>query len=224
MSVLDKISDRPLSLTDRVYAAVRDAIVANRFAEGQRLTEAGLARELGVSKTPVREALLRLEYVGLIRSGGPGGGQQVVTASKEAIISAYEVRAGLEVQVARAAAERGDAMLVAQARLHAEEAKAAVEEHDRSGFKTGDQNFHLTLSQATQNHLLARFTRDAYDLTSALRQRDVPDAPFSLEGAENHLDVGEAVERGDADTAGSLMRQHIVTVRDRVLRAFADSI
>ncbi|KWU67850.1 GntR family transcriptional regulator, partial [Priestia megaterium] len=178
----------------------------------------------GVSKTPVREALLRLEYVGLIRSGGPGGGQQVVTASKDAIISAYEVRAGLEVQVARAAAERGDAMLVAQARLHAEEAKAAVEGHDRSGFKAGDQNFHLTLSQATQNHLLARFTRDVYDLTSALRQRDVPDAPFSLECAENHLDVVEAVERGDADTAGSLMRQHIDTVRDRVLRAFADSI
>src|ERR1043166_7375335 len=72
---LAPLTEKPESLTQLVYQALRDAIISKRLPPGERVSEASLARQLRVSKTPVREALLRLHAIGLVEAdGGRGGG------------------------------------------------------------------------------------------------------------------------------------------------------
>src|SRR5262245_11921143 len=105
VSTLKPIATRPALLAEMVQDAIRDAIVTRRLSPGERITEAALAKQLGVSKTPVREALLKLEYIGLIEPDGARGGR-IITPSPESIRSAYEVRMGLETQAVRFLAGR----------------------------------------------------------------------------------------------------------------------
>src|ERR1035437_699214 len=93
-STLEAIDLRRHSLTEQVYDAIRDAIVSKALPPGIRLSEAALAEKFGVSKTPVREALLRLGAVGLVES--EGNATRVVTPSRDRIRHAYEVRGGHE--------------------------------------------------------------------------------------------------------------------------------
>ena len=98
---------RPDSLTDAVYEAIRRGIIDRRLAPGSPVTEAALAEQLGVSKTPVREALLRLKDIGVIEPNGRRGGR-VVQLSEVSVRRAYEVRDALEPYAAGRAAERAD--------------------------------------------------------------------------------------------------------------------
>lgn len=219
MGILDKIDDRPMSLSDRVYASVRSAIVASKFPAGQRLTEEGLAKELGVSKTPVREAMLRLAYVGLVQSGATGGGR-VMTPTRQALSDAYDVREGLEAQVARIAALKGVRSMLEETRSYATSSKEVAERGDREGFRQNDERFHMSLCEATQNDVLMRLVRDSYDLTSALRARDAPGTPYSVECADQHLEIMDAVDAGDDVAADVAMRTHLSKVRQRMMDAY----
>lgn len=219
MTVLQPINNRPDSLTERVYEAIREAIVARTFAPGTRITEKMLADQLGVSKTPVREALLRLSYVGLIETDGPRGGR-IVMPSRRAIQSAYELRAGIEAQAARVAAERGSAPALREVREYAETALARAEFGDGEGFRAFDRRFHLRLGEASDNTLISRFVRDAFDMTWALRRRDVMVASDWLFCAKQHIAVMDAIERGDATLADKAMREHISKVEAMVLDTF----
>lgn len=219
MTSLDPIATRPDSLAEMVYAAIREAIVTRRMAPGEQLTESSIATQLQVSKTPVREALLKLEYVGMIETGD-WRGLRVVMPSRDAIRRAYEVRMGLELQAVRILAEGDVDADLDTIRAIAEECFGAAEACDREGFRTGDRRFHLTLAEATENPLLKRFIRDSFDLTWALRRRDVPDPDGSLECAAQHLTIVDALLAGDAAGAETAMRKHLQKVKHLVLSAF----
>jgi len=164
-----------MSLSEHVYDSIRDAIISRRLAPGDRVTEAKLASELEVSKTPVREALLRLEYIGLIEADGMRGGR-IVVPSVQSIRCAYETRSGVECQGARIVAGAGDDGDIGRIRKFADRCLEAAERGDRVGFREYDRKFHLALADATDNPLLSKLIHDAFDLTSTLRQRDVPAA------------------------------------------------
>jgi DNA-binding GntR family transcriptional regulator len=218
-TALNPINSRPETLTELVYASIRDAIMTNRIAPGQRLTESALAQQLSVSKTPVREALLRLAYVGLIEAEGARGGR-VATPSREKIRNAYEVRAGIEAHAAQGAAERISPENLAALMEIAQECLDGAESHDLQAFRSADQRFHLKLAESTENPYLYRLIRDAYDLTWALRRRDVPAADDSVRCARQHIEIMRAISDDDGTLAASIMRQHINEVRDIVLAAF----
>lgn len=219
MSTLEPIVSRPASLTDIVQEAIREAIVSRRLAPGERITEAALAKQLEVSKTPVREALLKLEYIGLIEPDGGRGGR-VITPSADAIRSAYQVRVGLETQGVRILAER-EGRGTAQAREDAEACLRAAEVDDRTGFREFDRRFHIRLAEATENPLLARLIHDSFDLTWTLRDREVPVTDDSLHCAHQHMEVMESIEAGAPEEADLAMRRHIETVQELVLTTFS---
>src|SRR5947209_8653577 len=95
--------EAPERLADMVYETIRQSIMDKTLAPGARLTESGIAQQLGVSKTPVREALLRLRRIGVIEPDGVRGAR-VVRRSRSAIREAYEVREALEVFAVRSVA------------------------------------------------------------------------------------------------------------------------
>lgn len=223
MTVLQPIHRRAESVTDQVYRSIREAIVSRQLNPGQRIVESALAEQLGVSKTPVREAILRLTSVGLIESDGTARGGRVVTPSYESIRSAYEIRTALEVEVARLVAERGNSHHVDAARRHAELCLERAQHHDREGFRDRDRDFHFDLARAARNPILARLVSDSFDLTWTLRLRDAPVASDSVECAHQHVRVIEAIERNDPDAAGIAMREHIAKVESIVLGAYDNS-
>lgn len=197
--------------------------MARRMLPGDRVTESGLAEQLHVSKTPVREALLRLQAMGLVEPDGVRGGR-VVAASGHAIRSAYEVRAALELHAAYLAAERAsDVAVAAIVRLAHTSLEAAVS-HDVQEFRVQDRQFHLAIADSTGNQRLGSLIKDAVVLTWTLRMRDVPLADDSVECARQHDRIAAAIEQRDKPAAAQAMFQHLRTVWAIVAEAFSSDV
>lgn len=214
------LKQRPESLTYSVYEAIKEAIIDGRLPAKTRVTEAGLAKQLGVSKTPVREVILRLKEIGLIEADGPKIGR-IVSPSFTRMRDAYEVREALEATSSRAAAERGDRTLLVAAKQKADATLAAVNVGDMTGYQLADQEFHSIIAKASGNERLERLVGDANVLVTVLRQRDTPEMGASLSCAYSHVSIAEALLLGRAEDAFQLMAEHVREVRDAVLAPFA---
>ncbi|MCU1418394.1 MAG: hypothetical protein JWP32_2568 [Schumannella sp.] len=213
------LGTRPESLSNLVLEQIKSAIVNKELVPGTKISEASLATQLKVSKTPVREALLRLRHIGLVSPNGSG--LQVVQPSRESIREAYELRAGLERASARFASTRcteSEQLLLAE---FAEGSLAMTLSGDALGFREFDSKFHRQVAHCSGNELLNTAIDDALVLTSALRARDVPMTQGdSVNCAKEHIRIADAIAHGRADIAGEAMEEHIGHVMSMVLAVF----
>jgi DNA-binding GntR family transcriptional regulator len=214
------LDSRPESLRQLVYAAIRTAIVSKVLMPGTVVSEAALAQRLRVSKTPVREALVRLHSVGLVEQDGLRG-MRVVLPSEGLIRQGYEVRWALEGVLARLAAARADPEQQESIAIAAHESLASAERADIDGFRRWDRTFHQAVAGAAANPRLAELADDALSLAGVLRERDVPDVQDAVRCARQHIAISEAVGRRDPQAAGAAAEQHVADVRQMVLDAFA---
>jgi DNA-binding GntR family transcriptional regulator len=214
---LRPLPPRAGNLTEVVFEAIRDGIVDKVLTPGARISEAKVASQLNVSKTPVREALLRLRYIGLVEPTERG--LRVVRPSVKAIRDAYESRAGIERTAAQYAAYRAATeeheriLLLARASLEYAQAR------DGPRFRRSDHEFHEAIACSARNAVLEQAVKDALVLTSALRERDVPVSGDSVACAQEHIRVAQAIRAGDADTAAREVADHIHHVMAIVLAA-----
>ncbi|WP_329133788.1 GntR family transcriptional regulator [Streptomyces sp. NBC_01476] len=208
---------RPQSLTEIAFDRIRDAIVNRTLQPGTRVSESMLSEMLQVSKTPVREALLRLCHVGLVEPNTRG--LRVIMPNRDLIRDAYELRSGLEAGAARTAADRADA---AQRQAIAGAAKNSLDSarsQDTAGFSQWDTSFHSVVAQATGNRLLSKAVDDSLVLAFTLRSRDVLTLDDSVHCGQQHVDIAEAIKAGDAEAAARGMHDHITQVMATVLAA-----
>lgn len=212
---------RASNLVDLVFEQVRAAILDKSLAPGLRVTEAGLAKHLNVSKTPVREALLRLRQIGLIEDDGRRGGR-VIAPSQIAIEHAFEVREALEAFTAAAAAERATEDERASIAVAARQSLEGAEAGDRTAFSHWDGVFHERIASATANPRLMSLIDDTCALIATLRTRDLPHSGASVECARGHVAIATAIEARDATRAAGEMRAHLRKVKEYVLEALAD--
>jgi DNA-binding GntR family transcriptional regulator len=211
--------ERPRKLGDIVLDQVRELIVSKQLPPGQRLSEAKIATMLGVSKTPVREALLQLRFIGLVSM--VDGNAHVVVPSARRIREAYEVRAGLEALAARLAAERADAVRRADLLPLAQASLEAAQASDAELFRSLDQQFHRAVALASNNEAAQQRIDETLVLCQTLRQRDVLTGWDSQLCGQAHVGIAEAIGAGDAEVAARDMYSHITYVMGRVLTAFA---
>jgi GntR family transcriptional regulator, rspAB operon transcriptional repressor len=216
---LEPIDIKPEPLAEIVFGVVRDAIVKKDLPPGSRISEARLAAQLNVSKTPVREALLRLEDIGLIVSDG-NRGARVVRPSAESIQHAFEVRIALEAFAARQAAATAGPADLGLLRDLAGQSLRRAEAGDGAGFRQFDQQLHAAIAQATGNELLSRLAVNAYTLVWALRQRDTPSIGYQVGCAQEHLRIVDAIAAHEASKAEAEMTSHIDKSRQFVLNFF----
>ncbi len=209
------------NLVDLVFNEVRSAILDKSLPPGLRVTEAGLAKHLNVSKTPVREALLRLRQIGLIEDDGRRGGR-VIAPSRTAIEQAFEIRDALEAFTARAAAERATESERGSIQAAAEESLRGAEAGNREAFSRWDSTFHERIAATTSNTRLTSLLDDACALIATLRSRDLPHARASIECAKGHIAVAAAIQAGDGQSAANAMSAHLSQVKEYVLEALAD--
>jgi DNA-binding GntR family transcriptional regulator len=202
----------PENLTQQAYRHIRDEIIQGKLDGRQHLTETYFAKRFGISKSPVREALNRLESEGLITIL-PRRGAFVVELSVHDLEEIFELREALESMVVR------DAVLnektLSRMRSAVMSAKQFREVNDKANYIRADATFHTTLVEASSNSRLKKILENMRNQMLIVRART-----FELSShtsVKQHLSILETLEQGKRQMAAELMAEHIRTVRDRLV-------
>lgn len=208
---------RPTSnLTDVVHAALKEAILDSKLAPGSRLDEVKVAGDLGVSRTPVREALQRLAAEGLAVIV-PHRGAFVVSLSMKDVEELYEMREALEGHATRLAATRATrASLVALEQVLQEYAEA-VQQDDRDRIVLLDSQFHDGVARAGRNGRLLQAIQSYREQLRLLRTTSVAIPGRPARSLQEMTAVLKALKSRDPDAAEGEMRRHIRSVSDDVV-------
>ncbi len=212
-------------LREEVYLQVRRMALTGEFPFWQRLPEVGLAEQLGVSRTPVREALARLAADGIL-SRFEDGGYYVAEPNLVDLRDLYELRITLELRgILRAKEEGVEHDPEALAALHAQwlQIRDSPLPVADGSFIELDESFHVGLSRASGNLILTETLEAVNARIRAVRMHDFFDAERIDVSITEHLGIVEAVQRREIDEAAELLRDHIgaslAVVEDRVTRA-----
>jgi DNA-binding GntR family transcriptional regulator len=201
---------RPAPLRQSVYDALIDLIVSGDLPPGQHLVETDIARQLGVSRQPIREALHRMEAEGWVDLR-PSQGAFVHVPTDSEVDELLDVRELLETETTRRAARHADAEGVARLRTIWQEGAAAAETDDFSRAVAANNAFHAEVAQIAGNTVLA-------DLASVVSRRVqwyyglVAPARGHDSWAE-HAQQIEAIEAHDEERAQALAREHTKQTR-----------
>lgn len=212
LGALQGLSERG-SLVDQVRDSIHAAITSGRLDPGDRLREIPLSKHFGVSTTPVREALRRLESEGLVQVQPRRGA--VVTALADTVVSdLYDLRLILEVEAARMAAERSDLDLSNAYRLLGElEGLVGAGE---AAFAQVDVKLHRAINDLSGNRELAAEAERVHRRIQAARVR--ASVPGRLRIAQDqHAEIVEALRKRDPVLAQQAVREHISSAKDNVL-------
>jgi DNA-binding GntR family transcriptional regulator len=199
------------------YGALLDMILRGVIAAGEMVTERQIAARLGMSRTPVREAVRRLEGEGTLerqRSGALGGGALVVKPySMEEFLHALSVRRLLEGEAARLAAGRVSPELIAAARERVAQLRA---NGLGDSARQDDRDFHAAIATASGNPVLATAISDLRRRTAMFRLGRLPDRVDQV--CDEHLAIIDALASGDGEAARAAMQTHIDNVRTHLLQ------
>ena len=226
-------AEAPPTRSESVVVRLRNMILGGDFSAGFHLQEVPLAEEMGVSRTPIREALTMLAKEGLLEPG-PKRGYKIRTFSVEEVLQAYDVRATLEGMACRLLAERGLAPEQA-ARL-----RQCLEMGDRMlerGIFTEDEHdpwlemnntFHTSVVGGSENAMLISFVEQSQrvPLSSARHvhwyKLDMNNFELARRAHGDHHDIVEAIINRQSARAESLMREHIYFSQGLVRKHFQD--
>ena len=200
------------SLADAVYDHLRQRIVTGALHSGERLMEPALAESLGVSRTPVREALRRLEQEGLVRRNPRDQGRYIQGLAFEEIGEVLGVRAVLEGYAARLAAERvTNEELDVLASTHAL-AKTALEDTDLERLVELNTQFHDGIIAASRAPHCAALIEQLRDRILQYRSAFLRRERRRLESFGEHEAILAALKERDADRAETLLRGHVAQI------------
>lgn len=205
------------NLRERVYKALKEMIIIQEIPPGEKLDEDSLASQLGVSRTPVRESLYRLENEGIVKII-PRRGAFIVKHSKESINEILSVREVLEGLSAREAASHiTDAALEVLESLSEKFSESNVRLLSKEYLQV-DVKFHKTIIEASKNEWLISLMNILNDHIQMLRLRTVTFQGRPEQSLSEHRRILEALKAGDPLLAESLMREHINNVRESYLK------
>ncbi|MFJ3929013.1 MULTISPECIES: GntR family transcriptional regulator [unclassified Streptomyces] len=202
------------SKADLVYDSLREAILSGRLAPGERVNMDELARSLGVSKIPIREAVKRLESEGLLASRAHSG-VVVTRVDKSAGQGAFLAREVIDGLVAKLAAARADDRLLSELRAVQQGMREALRTKDADELQHLNSEFHRLLAEASGYHILAELTEWLLVTIRRYRvaaPRAVPDWAAVIEEHEVILD---ALRRKDPVSAEAAARAHTVSQAGR---------
>lgn len=207
----------PESLTQQAHRYIREEIVQGRIDGQQHLTEGFFATRYGISKSPIREALTRLESEGLITIV-PRRGAFVRGFSIHDVEEIYELREILETQVIRDAVL--DAKILKRLRDIVRSAQACLKRNDKPNYIREDMAFHTTLANASSNSRLRKMLESMHNQMLILRRQTFELS--SRTSTAEHLRILEALEKGQKEKAAKLMGQHIREVRKHLIHHMRD--
>jgi DNA-binding GntR family transcriptional regulator len=195
---------------ERVYVHVKAGILDHRYPAGDLLTEGEVAAQVGVSRTPVREALLRLEAEGFLRLY-PKRGALVVPVSADEARDVLEARAVVEAWAAPRAVAAGPA-LVDRLEPLLERMRRAGDAGDTRRFVESDRAFHEAVVDSAGNAVLSRLYTSLRDRQLCMSAAAISATQSRMATAlDQHESLLEALRAGDAGTFAALTAEHVAT-------------
>jgi DNA-binding GntR family transcriptional regulator len=204
------------SVVDQVYEAIRERITSGSLPRGARVHQEDLAEELGVSRTPVREALRRLAAEGLVEMR-TNRGARVADIDQGGMRGAYDARLVVEPGAARLAAARRLAEPLARMRAAVAAQRRSLRSVERS-FEA-NREFHLALVAASGNDYLLQLVERLWvaRIGATIYERQVETQERMVLDVREHEQILEAIEAGDGRRAESLTRRHLADAMKRSL-------
>lgn len=210
--------DKNNNLSQLAYARISAAIVEGRLDLGEPLSEIELARALGMSKSPVRNAIKELEVRGLVEIV-PQSGTYVFSPTQQQIVEVSEFRTILEEQGLLLAMERNREALLAELGEIVGEMRELWASHAATEMKRCDTHFHLAFIRHAGNTYLADAYADVSLLVEALRYRFMDTAHYRNRAYEEHLQMYELLCKGHTQRAVKLLRGHVERTKEFQSRA-----
>jgi DNA-binding GntR family transcriptional regulator len=196
------------SRAETAYRVIRRRILDNVWAPGYQALEESLALELGMSRTPLREALVRLANEGLVEVI-PRHGMRVLPISPSDMREIYEILSSLESMAAeRVARARPSAAKLAPLEKASRDMETALKRDDLDSWAEADERFHRHLVELCGNARLAGIVFNYWDRAHRARMVTLRMRPRPVNSTREHLAIVAAIRRGDAQGAGALFRAH----------------
>lgn len=197
------------------YDAIRDAIISMRLVPGAVLNEKDICQQLGVSRTPMREAVLRLAQEGLIQVV-PSGGTFVSKMDVRKILEGHLVRASIELQNIRIAARHYNPVYNKDLDLLIFRQKNAMEHRDSDEAFQVDNEFHKLICRIAGFPNLWKIIHSSTGQLDRARRYAFPEIGFFEEVVVEHGAIYQALKSKDEEEASRLMRHHLGSIRDIV--------
>jgi DNA-binding GntR family transcriptional regulator len=211
-------AQRPSTLPDHVYSVLKQRILSCSLLPGERLVEKTLCGELGVSRTPLREALNRLSHEGLVLIQAHAG-YRVAPIDLEIFRSLAELRAIVEPQAAALAAERATPAEIASLREHSELPFDPDDEQQFVAYCRSNARFHLLVVRAARNPMLENIVMSALDMYQRPTYLRIGRQMDLRNPSAKHKAIAEAIGLRDAAGAREIMEQHVRGGGERILAA-----
>jgi DNA-binding GntR family transcriptional regulator len=206
-------------ISERAYVQLRDRIVTLRLAPGTVLREDELMSELGIGRTPLREAIKRLALENLV-AVQPRSGTYVTSVDASDIVHIAEVRAELEAQAAELAAHRMDGEVRARAEALLAEVRELERTADADALMRLDESIHRVAWEGSRNPYLAETLERYFALSLRVWHVVLDRVPGLGAAVLDHSRLLEAMLDGDAPGARELMREHVNEFEREIVAAF----
>ncbi|MGN0437163.1 MAG: GntR family transcriptional regulator [Lachnospiraceae bacterium] len=212
-----------LPLRDLVFQALRQAIITGEFSPGERLMEIKLANKLGVSRTPVREAIRMLELEGLVVMI-PRKGAEVASITEKELQDALEVRTAIEELSVELACQRIDEAGKERLKQACIEFKEAIDTKHVQNIVDGDVKFHDVIFDLTRNQKLINVAHQLGEQVYRYRVEYVKDFSYHDVLVEEHYAITNAILTNDVEKAREIMRKHLYNQELIVIKNLKDSL
>lgn len=209
-ATLTSISERR-TLSDQVFTELKEAIIKGDLAQGSKITEDDIAKQYGISRGPLREAIRRLEGLRLLVRK-PHAGTRVVTLTLAMMEEIYTVREALEGMSARLAALRMSDNEISELYKLLEKHECSIDLSQGKEYfqREGDLDFHFRIAQASNNQwLMDLLSSELYQLLRMCRHRSSQSPERPLRALQEHKLITDAIAHRDPELAEILMRRHI---------------
>ena len=212
--VKQEVTDK-YSLRGRVFHKLREDILNGKYKEHEELKEAAIGEELGVSRTPVREAFRQLELEGLIQIV-PNKGAYVTGITSKDVKDIYMIRSSLEGMCARLATEH----ITKEQLEEIEENIYLASFHASKGQMAElDNRFHHILYEACDSKMLQNLLQDFHQYVIRIRKKTLSTMERGMASNEEHRRIMEAIKAGNADEAEQLATLHMTNAYDNIVKS-----
>lgn len=214
--VKQEVTDK-YSLRGRVFNKLRDDILSGKYEDHEELKEVAIGEEMGVSRTPVREAFRQLELEGLIQII-PNKGAYVTGITEKDVKDIYMIRSRLEGLCARWATEH----ITGEQMDEMEENVYLAEFHARKGHLEQlaelDNRFHDIMYEACDSKVLERQLKDFHQYVLRVRKKTLANVNRGPKSNQEHKQIMEAIKAGDGDLAERLAHQHMINAYENMVK------
>jgi DNA-binding GntR family transcriptional regulator len=203
-------------LRELVFESLREAIINQQLEPGERMMEIQMAEEMGVSRTPVREAIRKLELEGLVVMV-PRKGAYVAGLSLKDVADVFEIRRALEGLAAELAVDRITDDELEKLERYLVKIGEEIERGDLNKVVETDTDFHTLLYQASRNQRLSQIINNLREQIQRFRATSLSQPGRMKEAVEEHRKIVEAISSRDGETARRLAQEHIENAENSMM-------